>query len=94
MSETRKTVADCEALLYNIGKKGRFRVWKRKTPMPKTGGYFFIEMVYGRPRVQYQYKIGGVSDISPRLPTGKLHEWLRDFNVAGFRNWLKYKMRD
>lgn len=94
MSTTRKTISDCEALLANLGKRGKFRVWKRGTPEPKTGGYFFIGVAYGRPRVHYQYKVGGISDISPRLPTGKLCDWMRNFGVAGFRSFLKNKMRD
>lgn len=94
MSATRKTTADCEDLLANLGKKGGFRVWKRRSPIPKTGGYFFIGVAYGRPRVHYQYKTGGISDISPRLPTGQLHTWLREFGTAGFKNWLKYKARN
>jgi hypothetical protein len=95
MSATRKTTADCEDLLANLGKKGKFRVWKSDTPMPKTGGYFFIEGAFGKLRVFYQYrKTSAVKEISPRLTTGQLHTWLREFGTMGFKNFLKYKMRD
>jgi hypothetical protein len=94
MSGTRKTIADCERLLANIGKKAKFRVWRGGTSYPQVGGFFYIDVTAGRPRVNYVMKAGGESNVSPRLPTGKLCEWMRDYGVAGFREFLKYRRSD
>jgi hypothetical protein len=94
---TRTTISDCEKTLAALGSAGKFPVVTRNGKSgwaPVHKAYFFIGVAYGRPRVHYSYKNGGIADISPRLPTGKLREWMKDFGVAGFKDFLKYKMRD
>lgn len=56
----------------------------RLAPAP-DGGKFFIGWAYGRPRVERQYgRTTGAQDISPRLPSGQLADWIHGF-LAGVR---------
>jgi hypothetical protein len=86
----RITVERCKKLLEAMGKKGKFKVWT-SGPWSDMGGFFYIEVAYGKPRIHYALRGGGESDFSPRLPARQLYEWMHEQGVEGFRTFLKYK---
>ena len=44
----------------------------------KENGYF-VQWAYGRPRLM---RAGGSVDVSPRLPSGQLADWMRAFHAG------------
>ena len=44
------------------------------------GGAYFVQWAYGRPRLmRYAGHTTAVHDVSPRLPSGQLAEWMQAF---------------
>jgi len=52
------------------------------------GEPFYIDWSYGHPSL-YRRSGGGAQDISPRLPSGQLWEWMRAF-LRGFEQCSYY----
>jgi hypothetical protein len=88
MTMKRRTAKDCRALLTTMGKNAGFPV--KNTWDPK-GGYFYIEVAYGRPKIEYHLKDGGAAEVSPRLPAGRLLEWIHTFGATNFKAFHAYR---
>jgi len=91
MMAERITVERCKKTLAAMGKRGGFRTWTSGSWPGDTGGFFYIEVAYGKPRIHYALRGGGESDVSPRLPPRQLYDWMHEQGVEGFRTFLKYK---
>lgn len=79
----RITPKQVRTLLKRMGSNGKFPV--KDTDYDPKGGYFFVGVAYGKPRIHYALKSGGIADVSPRLPSRQLHEWAHTFGAAQFR---------
>lgn len=64
----RVTKAELESIAERLGRM--------------LGRDLFIGYAYGRPRLQEQFTDTSVADISPRLPTGQLMEWMWAFAMG------------
>jgi hypothetical protein len=42
----------------------------------ELSGTYFVQFAYGRPRL---FRSGGAVEVSPRLPTGELAQWMRAY---------------
>jgi hypothetical protein len=55
-----------------------------------TGLRFAIQWAYGKPRLIQWLPTGGERDVSPRLPSGQLQDWMYAF-IAGIDLGIKLR---
>lgn len=94
MSGSRLSQKQVEDDFYQMCKAAGVPCWltEKKKPNSKRRGFFQMGGAYGKIRVEYSYKCGGISDLSGYRNARDMDLWLSNFNPKSA--YREYQKRD